>query len=60
MAHKDHTSASYVQLTGRGIHSPGCENDTVAEHNIESHNTSLAFYGYAHFCWSHELYVAVT
>ena len=34
--------------------------DIDAEHDIETHHTSLAFYGYAHFSWTRELYVAVT
>ena len=24
--------------------------NTVAEHNVESHDTSVTFYSYAHFC----------
>ena len=48
MAYKDHTSASYVQHTGRRIQ--GYDNDILAEDDVESHYTSLAFYGYAHFC----------
>ena len=48
-AYKGHSSASYVQFAGRRIHSPGYDDDIVAEHDVESHYTSLAFYGYAHF-----------
>ena len=59
MAYKDHASASYVQLTGQRIHSPEFDNDIVAKHDVESHYTSLAFNGYAHFWYSRELYVAV-
>ena len=50
------TSASYVQLTGWRIHSPGFDNDIVAKHDVEN---SLTFNGYAHFWHSRELYVAV-
>ena len=60
MAYKDHISASYLQLTGQRIHSTGFDNDIVAKHDVESHYTSLAFNGYAHFRYSCELYVAVT
>ena len=42
MAYKDHASAPYIQLTSRRIHSPGFD-DIVAEHDIESHYTLLAF-----------------
>ena len=48
-AHKDHTSVSYVQFTDRRTPSQGYDIDIVAEHVIEIHDTSLAFYGYAHF-----------
>ena len=40
----------YVQLTCRRIHSPGFDNDIVANHDLESHYTLLASNGYAHFC----------
>ena len=60
MAYKDHASVSYVQLTGQRIYSPGFDNDIVAKHDIESHYTSLAFNGYAHFWYSRDLYIAVT
>ena len=59
-AYKDHTSVSYVQFKGRKTHSRRYDNDIDTEHEIETHHTLLAFYGYAHFSWSHELYVAVT
>ena len=37
------------------------EDDNIdTQHEIETHPTSLAFYGYAHFSWSRALYVAVT
>ena len=60
MVYKDHASVSYVQLTGWRIHSPGSDNDIVTKHDIESHYTMLAYNGYAHFWYSHELYVAIT
>ena len=59
MAYKDHASVSYVQLTGHRTHSPGYD-DIVAEHDVESRDTLLALYGYAHFFYSRELYIAVT
>ena len=49
MTYKDHASVSYVQLTGCRTHSQEYDNDAVAEHNVEIHDTSLAFYGYAYF-----------
>ena len=45
---------------GRKTHSWRYDNDIDTEHEIETHHTSLAFYGYAHFSWSRALYVAVT
>ena len=51
-------SASYAQLTGWRVHSPEFD-DIVSKHDVESHYTSLAFNSYAHFWYSHELYVAV-
>ena len=59
-AYKDHASASYVQLTGRRIHSPRFDNDIVAKHDVESYYISLALNGYAHFWYSRELYLLVT
>ena len=56
---KTHVSTSYVQLTGRRIHSPGFDNNIVTKHDVESHYTSLVFNGYAHFWYSRELYVTV-
>ena len=50
MVYKDHASVSYVQFTGRRTHSRGYDNDIVTEHDVESHDTSLAVYGYANFC----------
>ena len=41
---------SYVQHTGHRTYSQGYDNDIVAEHVIEIHDTSLGIYGYAHFC----------
>ena len=58
--YKDHASVSYVQFKGRKTHSRRYDNDIDTEHEIETHHTSLAFYGYAHFSWSRALYVAVT
>ena len=46
--YKDHASVSYVQFKGRKTHSRGYDN-LVAEQDIETHYTLLAFYGYAHF-----------
>ena len=46
---KNHTSVSYVQLTGCRTHSWGYEN-TVAEHDVQIDDILPAFYGYAHFC----------
>ena len=43
------TLLRYVQLTGRRIKKPEYDNDIVTEHVVESHYTSLAFYGYVHF-----------
>ena len=39
---------------------PGFNNNIVTKHDVESHYTSLAFNGYAHFWYSCELYVVVT
>ena len=50
MTYKDHTSVSYVHLTGRGTYSRGYDNNTVAKHDVESYDTSLTFYAYTHFC----------
>ena len=36
----------YVQQTGRRTYSQGYDNDIVAEHVIEIHDTSLGIYGY--------------
>ena len=47
--YKDHAPMSYVQHTGLRTPSRGYDNDIVAEHDIEIHDTSIAFYGYAHF-----------
>ena len=58
--YKDHASVSYVQFKGCKTHSRRYDNDIDTEHEIETHHTSLAFYGYAHFSWSCALYVAVT
>ena len=57
---EDHVSASYVQLTSRILHSPGYDSNLVAEHDAESHYTSLAFYGYANFELSRVLFKALT
>ena len=35
---------SYVQCTGCRTHSQGYDNDIVAEHDTEIHDTSLGFY----------------
>ena len=51
---------SYVQFTDHRIPSRGYDNDIVAEHDIEIHDTLLTFYGYTHFSWSCELYSGVT
>jgi len=51
---------SYVQVTGRITYSRDYDNNIVAEHNVEIHDTSLPFYGYTHFRQSRELYIAVT
>ena len=51
---------SYIQLTGQRNHSSGFDKDIVAKYDVESHYTSLAFKGYAHFWYSRELYVVVT
>ena len=32
--------------------SPGYDNVIIAEHDVESHDTLLTFYSYAHFCKS--------
>ena len=48
-AYKGHGSASYIQFTGHRINLPGYDNDIVAEHDVESLYTSLAFYSYTHF-----------
>ena len=55
-----HTSVSYVQFTGHRTPSQGYDNDIVAKHNVEIHDTSLTLYSYAHYSLSLEHYIAVT
>ena len=43
MTYKDHASVSYVQFKGHKTHSRRYDNDIDAEHEIETHHTSLAF-----------------
>lgn len=48
---------SYIQLTDQGAHSWKFESDLIVEHYVESHKTSLAFYGDAHNL--RDLYIAI-
>ena len=64
MLQKQHQQQAYLLLTyslqaGEFI-PPGFDNDIVAKLDVESHYTSLAYNGYAHFWYSRELYVEVT
>ena len=53
----DHACISYIQLIDRRAPSWEFENDVVEECNVESHiiYTLLVFYGFTHFCWSHNM-----
>ena len=50
----------YSSKAAKLIQGDTYDNDIVTEHDVEIHHTSLAFYGYAHFRWSRELYIEVT
>ena len=55
MTYKGHASVSYVQFKNLKTHSQRYDNNVDAEHNTETHHTSLIFYGYTQFSWSRAL-----
>ena len=55
MTYKGHASVSYVQFKNLKTHSQRYDNNVDAEHNTETHHTSLVFYGYTQFSWSRAL-----